>query len=106
MDTLRTIDVVVDGLQKASRDFWFLNFPNYTFTFGKSYLLDGWPWHGGDTLSWLISGAFDEFSGKLLKNDLPYTLKERQKDAWRVRASEIQRRRFSFHKVTVQEQIQ
>jgi hypothetical protein len=106
MDTLRTIDVVVDGLQKATRNFGFLNFPNYTFTFGKCYLLDGWPWHGGDTLSWLIGGVFDEFSGKLLKNELLYTLKERQEDAWCVRANEIKWHKFRFHEATVQEQIQ
>ena len=106
MDTLSAIDIVSHGLPKASCDFGFLNFPNYTFTFGKSYLLDGWPWHGGDMLSWIIGGAFDQFSGKLLKNDVPYTLKERQKDAWCFRLSDKKGPKILYHEPTVQEQIQ
>jgi hypothetical protein len=105
MDTLSAIEVVSNGSQQPYPELGYVNFPNFTFAFGKSYLLDGWPWHGGHTLSWIIGGAFNEFKGKLLKNNLPYTIKERKKDAWRIRNSSIPRRHFFFREPTVQAQI-
>src|SRR5579871_5237230 len=97
MATLRTIDIVSDGRPNSpGYSFVYLNFPNYTFTFGKSYLLDGWPWHGGDTLSWIIGGAIDQFSGKLLKNDVPYHIEDRRLEALCVGRSIRRGHRFSF----------
>src|SRR5437868_4618588 len=68
----------------------------YLFTFGKSFLLDGWPWDGGATLSWIVGGVIQQDHGTLLKNGVPYEVKERKKDAWCVRTSRVRVGKFSF----------
>jgi hypothetical protein len=104
-DSITTVDLVSNGDPNEWPNFLHLNFPNFTFEFGKSYLLDGWPWHGGDTLSWLIGGRIDHFTGKLSKNTLPYTIEERRKEAWCVGWSRAMKRKFPFRDPTIQEQI-
>lgn len=107
VDTLKTIDMVGPDRSNKQRCWKFmpLNFPNYTFSFGKSYLLDGWPWHGGDTLSWIIGGLLDKSSGHLLKNDSPYPLEQRQQEAWCVRSKPLKIHRFSFREPTIEQQV-
>ena len=74
---------------------------SYTFTFGKTYLLDGWPWDGGGTLSWIIGGAIEPQYGTILMNDQPYPLPQRRNEAWLVRSSTIKSSPFQFRKLTV-----
>ncbi len=79
---------------------------NYTFTFGKSYLLDSGESGAGQTLSWIIGGELEQEGGSITQNGVPYTLFERKQDAWCVRYSALKTKKFSVKESTVREQIQ
>ncbi len=103
MNTLTGKDIYFDA--KPPYHFETLNYITFAFEFGKTYVLDGWPWDGGETLSWIIGGLIEQTHGAILNNNSVYTLKNRQKDAWCVRQSVVKVRRFSFRDATVQDEI-
>jgi ABC-type dipeptide/oligopeptide/nickel transport system ATPase subunit len=106
METLSVQNIGYAAKQHDKFQFEAINSISRTFTFGRSYLLDGWPWDGGKTLSWIIGGALKQDYGKFFKSGQPYSIQERQKEAWCVSLSQIKVNRFSFAAPTIQQQIQ
>ncbi len=76
---------------------------SHEFTFGKSYLLAGKEGQGGWALSWIIGGLLKQNSGEILRNKMLYDLKDRRKDVWCVRHSEI--KRFGIFTMSLKQQI-
>jgi hypothetical protein len=74
-------------------------------TFGKAYLLDGWQWDGGETLSWIIGGVIEPSYGKLSKNGSPYVLSERQDESWCIRKSTVKAIKFPFRQLSVRDYV-
>ena len=64
---------------------------SHDFNFGKSYLLACKEGQGGWALSWIIGGQLKPNSGEVFRNDILYEIKDRQKDVWCVRHTEIKR---------------
>jgi ABC-type sugar transport system ATPase subunit len=64
---------------------------SHDFNFGKSYLLAGEYGQGGWSLSWIIGGILIPDSGEILRNGFIYARRDRQKDVWCVRHTEIKR---------------
>lgn len=79
---------------------------SYTFTFGKSFLLDSGQGEGGWALSWIVGGELEADYGSITRDGVPYKREGRKKDAWCVRRSIIKTRKFSFRDPSVKEQIQ
>jgi hypothetical protein len=75
------------------------------FTFGKTYLLDGWAWHGGETLMAIVAGLEEATSGTLLKNGSPFTQKQRRQQAWYVRRSTIRTAWIPLRDPSVRQQV-
>lgn len=91
----KALELTVETLPDFSHD----------FSFGKSYLLAGKRGQGGWALSWIIGGLLEPDSGEILRNNMPYDLKDRRKDVWCVRYSEI--KRFGiFRNMSLKAQIQ
>ena len=106
METLKVRNLDYDSKKRDKFQFESINSISRTFTFGRSYLLDGWPWDGGETLSRIIGGVLKQDYGTLLKNGMAYSVQEQQKEAWCVSLSQIKVNRFSFAAPTIQQQIQ
>jgi ABC-type Na+ transport system ATPase subunit NatA len=64
---------------------------SYDFSFGKSYLLDCDIGEGGWALSRIIGGLLEPNSGVIKRNGVLYLTRQRRKDVWCVRDSEIKR---------------
>ena len=74
-----------------------------TFTYGKSFLLDGEIGTGAWALSWIVGALVNPESGSIKLDSRPYTAEERKRATWCVRTSEI--RNYIWSDQTVKWQI-
>jgi hypothetical protein len=103
LDTLTLLEIVFSPRKRTKLE----HLVPFTasFTFGKAYLLDGWAWHGGETLMAIVAGLEEPTSGTVLKNGSPFAQKYRRQEAWYVRRTIIRTARIQLREPSVRQQV-
>jgi len=92
MTTISLYDIQFDGIvgyKRGERIYEKLKPFSKEFSFGKSFLLDGNLGTGTWALSWIIGTLLKQHDGIIEIDGKPYNVKDRKKDAWCVRDTEI-----------------